>query len=243
MTSTADGVTRAHLVSRGLKLSYFTIAYNTIEAMVALTAGVVSGSVALVGFGIDSAIEVTSSGASQWRLRRDLHVGKREHVELVTHRIIGWSFLILAAYITFESLYALIQKEAPDRSTLGVVILLLSIIVMPALARAKRNVARALESRALESDAKQASLCAYLSVIALAGVGLNALAGWWWADPLAALAMVPIVAMEGFEGASARHGNRPECCRASNASRVESSRSLVRELDTVKATEVGRAEA
>ncbi len=210
--STAAPIERADLVSRGLKLSYFTIVYNTIEAAVALTAGLVSGSVALVGFGIDSAIEVTSSGVSQWRLRSDLDIEKRQRAELTTHRIIGWSFLVLAVYVTLDSLNSLFRKEAPDRSVLGITILSLSVIVMPLLARAKKSVARAMESRALESDAKQTSLCAYLSVIALAGVGLNTLFGWWWADPLAALAMVPIITSEGIEGASVKEGQDPACC-------------------------------
>ena len=197
-------VDRPALVRRGLKLSYFTIAYNTMEAVVAFTAGLVSGSVALVGFGVDSAIEVTSSGASQWRLRRDLNEERRHRVEAVTHRIIGWSFLVLALYVTFDGVRSLVTREAPDKSFLGIGILSLSILVMPVLARAKRRVALAMQSRALEADAMQTSLCAYLSVIALAGVALNTLLGWWWADPIAALAMVPIIAKEGLEGVLAK---------------------------------------
>jgi divalent metal cation (Fe/Co/Zn/Cd) transporter len=203
-SSTQPGAdTRAALVRRGVRLSYFTIAYNTLEAVVALFAGLIAGSVALVGFGVDSAIEVTSAGASQWRLRSDFDAERRKGVERITHRIIGSSFAVLAAYVLIDSLNSLIRHEEPERSLVGIGLLLLSVIVMPALARAKRRVAVAMDSRALKADAKQTSLCAYLSVIALAGVGLNALLGWWWADPLAALLMVPIIAKEGFEGIAA----------------------------------------
>jgi len=191
---------RSELVRRGLWLNYVTIGYNTVEAIVALAAGLVAGSVALVGFGVDSGIELTASVAAQWRLRADLDPDRRERVERVTHRMIGASFLALAAYLAVESVATLWEREAPDASTVGLVILILSVLVMPVLARAKRHVARALQSRALEADAAQTSLCAYLSVIALAGVGLNAALGWWWADPAAAIVMVPIIAKEGIEG-------------------------------------------
>ncbi|MEJ7810254.1 MAG: cation transporter [Gemmatimonadaceae bacterium] len=191
---------RSALVRRGLLLNYATIAYNSLEAVVSLVAGVTAGSVALVGFGVDSIIEVTASGAAQWRLRAHLDPARRERVERITLRIIGWSFLALAAYVAFDSGKSLWLRERPERSVIGIAILTLSILVMPLLARTKRRVACELGSRALEADAKQTSLCAYLSVIALAGVGLNAVAGWWWADPVAALAMVPIIAKEGIEG-------------------------------------------
>ena len=194
---------RPALVRRGLALNYITIAYNVVEAVVAIGAGVVSGSVALLGFGLDSVIEVTASGAAQWRLRTDLDAEGRERVERTTHRIIGWSFLALAVYVVVDSANALLRREQPERSVVGLVLLALSAIVMPILARAKRRVARAMTSRALEADAMQTSLCAYLSVIALAGVALNATLGWWWADPVAALAMVPIIAKEGVEGVRA----------------------------------------
>jgi divalent metal cation (Fe/Co/Zn/Cd) transporter len=200
MTDSAVHSPRPTLVRRGLQLNYLTIAYNTVEAIVSLAAGLVAGSVALVGFGVDSGIEVTASAAAQWRLRADLDPVRRERVEQVTRRIIGVSFLALAAYVAVDSVKTLWQREAPERSTVGLVILVLSVLVMPVLARAKRGVARALQSRALEADAAQTSLCAYLSVIALAGVGLHAAFGWWWADPAAAVLMVPIIASEGIEG-------------------------------------------
>jgi divalent metal cation (Fe/Co/Zn/Cd) transporter len=193
---------RSALVRRGLWLNYLGIGYNVVEAIVSIAAGLLAGSVALVGFGVDSGIEVTASIAAQWRLRADINLQRRERVERVTHRIIGVSFLALAVYVAVESVTTLWQREAPDASRAGLIILTLSGLVMPVLARAKRRVALALHSRALEADAAQTSICAYLSVIALAGVGLNALFGWWWADPVAALAMVPIIAKEGLEGLS-----------------------------------------
>ena len=192
--------TRPALVRRGLWLNYLAIAYNTVEAVVSIAAGLVAGSVALVGFGVDSGIEVTASLAARWRLRADIDPVRRERVEIVTHRVIGASFLVLAAYVVVDSVTTLWAREAPEASIVGLGILVLSVLVMPVLARAKRRVARALRSRALEADAAQTSLCAYLSVIALAGVGLNAAFGWWWADPVAALAMVPIIGKEGMEG-------------------------------------------
>jgi divalent metal cation (Fe/Co/Zn/Cd) transporter len=212
VSAPSDALSRPALVRRGLALNWLTIAYNVVEAVVAIGAGVVAGSVALLGFGLDSVIEVTASGAAQWRLRADLDPAHRARAERITLRIIGWSFLALATYVTLDSAHALLRREAPERSVVGLVLLALSAIVMPILARAKRNVARAMTSRALEADAMQTSLCAYLSVIALAGVALNAVAGWWWADPVAALAMAPIIAKEGIEGVRGEKHCDDGCC-------------------------------
>ncbi|MEO8193224.1 MAG: cation transporter [Gemmatimonadales bacterium] len=195
---------RGPLVRRGIRLNYLTIGYNTVEAVVSLAAGIVAGSVALVSFGIDSAIEVTAAGAAQFRLRADEDPLRRERAELWTHRLIGASFLVLAGYVVIEASRSLLLRDPPESSRVGVTLLALSVIVMPILARAKRKVAIGLGSGALAADAAQTSLCAYLSVIALAGVGLNAIFGWWWADPVAAMAMVPIIVKEGVEGVRAR---------------------------------------
>ena len=197
---TPMSIERATLVRRGLRLNYLTIGYNSLEAVVSLVAGLLAGSVALVGFGIDSIIEVTASGAAYWRLRSDWNHARRARVERTTARIIGATFIALAIYVAADSGKALWQRERPERSVAGIIILTLSVVVMPVLARAKRHIARAMGSRSLEADARQTSLCAYLSLIALAGVTLNALLGWWWADPVAALAMVPIIVKEGVEG-------------------------------------------
>jgi hypothetical protein len=151
-------MSRPDLVRRGLWLNWLTIGYNVVEAVISVTAGIVAGSVALVSFGVDSGIEVTSSLAAHWRLRSDHDTERRERVERLTHRIIGASFLALAAYVIVESVTTLWQREAPEASPLGLAILVLSLLVMPAIARASRRVARALGSRALEADAAQTSL-------------------------------------------------------------------------------------
>jgi divalent metal cation (Fe/Co/Zn/Cd) transporter len=191
---------RAALVRWGLRLNSITIAYNVLEAIVSLGAGLVAGSAALIGFGIDSVIEVTATGAGRWRLNAELDAARRERIEGATARIIAWSFLALAAFVTYDSITALSLRERPEKSAVGVAILALSVVVMPLLARAKRTIARALRSGALAGESRQTSLCGYLSAIALAGVALNATVGWWWADPAAALAMVPIIAGEGIGG-------------------------------------------
>ena len=188
---------RAVLVKRGLVLNWITITYNALEGIVALVVGLLAGSVTLIGFGVDSVIEVTASGAAQWRLRADLTPDRRERIEGYTSRIIGLCFLGLGAYVLVESTNVLIRRVPPYPTMVGLALLVLSASVMPLLARAKMRVARGLESRALQAEAKQTSLCAYLSVIAVAGVGLNAALGWWWADPVAALVMTPIIVGEG----------------------------------------------
>jgi len=191
---------REALVRRGIRLSYATIGYNVLEAIGSLVAGFLAGSVALVGFGIDSVIEVTASIAAQWRLRSDWDPERRDRVEVLTTRFVGWCFLALALYVLFDAATTLVKREPPEGSAFGVFVLLLSVIVMPVLASRKKRVARELRSGALEAEATQTSLCAYLSVIGLAGVALNAAYAWWWADPVAALIMVPIIAAEGIEG-------------------------------------------
>jgi len=201
---------RVALVRRGLWLNYATLSYNIVEAGVSLLVGLLAGSVALVGFGFDSVIEVVASIAAQWRLRADLASERRERVEQTSHRVVGWCFLALGAYVAYESVESLWTRSRPDRTLIGIAVLAASAVVMPLLARAKRRVAHALESRSLGSEAAQTSLCAYLSIIALAGLALNALFGWWWADPLAALAMVPIIAKEGLAGIRRRHP--ADCC-------------------------------
>jgi divalent metal cation (Fe/Co/Zn/Cd) transporter len=159
-----------------------------------------AGSVSLVGFGLDSAIEVASGAALLWRLHHDLNVSRREQVERTTLRIVGWCFIALAAYIAYESGFALIRHEAPERSIPGILIAAVSVLVMPLLARAKRRVAAGIGSGALHADSRQTDFCTYLSAILLGGLLLNAVAGWWWADPVAGLVMVPIIAKEGIEG-------------------------------------------
>jgi divalent metal cation (Fe/Co/Zn/Cd) transporter len=213
MTESGELVAARHsAVRQGILLSYATIGYNSLEAIGSLIAGLLSGSVALVGFGIDSVIEVTASVAAQWRLRTDSDLSKRAGSEKLTLRIVAWCFIALAVYVAVDGVKSLYLGEQPDRSWFGLIVLALSVIVMPALAWAKRRVAISIQSKALEAEANQTSLCAYLSVIALGGVGLNALLGWWWADSVAALAMVPIITSEGIHGLRLRPDEHDACC-------------------------------
>jgi divalent metal cation (Fe/Co/Zn/Cd) transporter len=191
---------RPAAVLRGRRLEYFTVVWNTLEGLIAVVAGVIAGSISLVGFGIDSFIEVTSGSVLLWRMAVDSDVHRRETNEKRALRIVGTCFLLLAAYITHESILDLWSKRAPEHSIAGIDLACISLVVMPVLARAKRKVGRALDSAAMHADAKQTEFCTYLSAILLAGLMLNILFGLWWADPVAALIMVPIIAKEGIEG-------------------------------------------
>jgi divalent metal cation (Fe/Co/Zn/Cd) transporter len=190
---------RSDFVRRGQRLEYFTIGYNILEGLISLIAGFVAGSISLVGFGLDSMIEVTSGAAVLWRLHHDLNPSRREEVERTTLRIVGSCFIALALYILYDAGKALILHEAPERSIPGIIIAALSVVVMPLLARAKRRVAIKISSAAMQADSRQTDFCMYLSAILLGGLLVNALFGWWWADPVAALVMVPIIAKEGIE--------------------------------------------
>lgn len=190
---------REALVQRGKTLEYATVAYNSLEGVIAVAAGLFAGSIALVGFGVDSAIEVAASLLLIWRLHMDVDASKRERIEKRSLQLVGVTFLILAAYVAWESIESLIAKEAPRASMIGIALAAASVVVMPLLVRAKRRVADAISSRAMHAEATQTELCMYLSAILLVGLGLNALFGWWWADPVAALIMVPIIAREGYE--------------------------------------------
>jgi divalent metal cation (Fe/Co/Zn/Cd) transporter len=190
---------RQHFVRRGQQLEIFTIAYNSAEGLVSIIAGFIAGSVSLIGFGLDSLIEVTSGTALLWRLRHDENAPRREQVERMTLRIVGTSFVALALYIVYESVSALIRHEAPERSIPGIIVAAVSVVVMPLLAKTKRRVAAGITSGAMSADSRQADFCTYLSAILLGGLLLNASLGWWWADPIAGLAMVPIIAKEGVD--------------------------------------------
>ena len=193
-------LTRQALARRGRRLEYFTIAWNSLEGLIAVAAGVIAGSVSLVGFGVDSFIEVTSGVALLWRMSVDAEEDDRERIEKVTLRVVGLCFLALAAYVTYESVSNLLEKKAPEHSLAGIIIACASLVVMPLLSRAKRRVGGQLKSAAMNADAKQAEFCTYLAAILLGGLLLNAVAGLWWADPISALIMVPIIAKEGLEG-------------------------------------------
>ena len=188
---------RKEHLRHGRKLEYFTIGWNMVEAGVAIGAGWFAGSIALVGFGVDSLIESLSGSVLLWRLSSPTHDESREKIAL---KLVGISFLILAAYVAFDAIKSLLVYEPPQTSLVGIGLSVASLIIMPLLARAKRLSASNLGSRAMKADSRQTYLCAYLSAILLGGLALNALFRWWWADPVAALIMVPIIAREGFEG-------------------------------------------
>lgn len=192
-------ITRQQAALRGRRLEYFTIAWNILEGLVAVVAGALAGSISLVGFGIDSFIEVTSGSVLLWRMSIDTDVERRERNEKLSLRIVGICFLALAAYISYESISDLVERKPSEHSIPGIILACVSLVVMPLLSRAKRRVGSELGSRAMEADAKQTDFCAYLSAILLIGLVLNATVNWWWADPAAALIMVPIIAKEGTE--------------------------------------------
>ena len=206
MSLYADGVdvlvdaTRQAVVQRGKRLEYFTIAWNSLEGVVAIVAGAIAGSISLVGFGIDSFIEVTSGATLLWRMHVDSDAPKRERNEHLSLRIVGVCFVALAIYVAYEAVTDLIGRKAPEHSLPGIVLACVSLIVMPVLSRAKKQVGKALGSIAMRADAKQTDFCVYLSAILLAGLLLNVALGWWWADPFAGLVMTPIIAKEGVAG-------------------------------------------
>jgi len=191
---------RTAVVRHGRRLEYFTIGWNTLEGLVAVIAGAVAGSVSLIGFGIDSFIEVTSGSALFWRMSVDADVQRRQRNERRALQIVGVCFLCLAVFIAYESATDLWSKRAPEHSIPGILLACVSLFVMPLLSRAKRRVGRTLASAAMDADARQTEFCTYLSAILLAGLLLNAVFGLWWADPVAGLFMVPIIAKEGIAG-------------------------------------------
>jgi divalent metal cation (Fe/Co/Zn/Cd) transporter len=203
MTESAQAV-RLQAQRRGQWLTWATIAYNCLEGVLSLGAGFLAGSVALVGFGVDSFIEVAAGLAALWRLGVDRDPLRRAFAERWASRAIGVSFLALAAYLGVDGTRSLLAGDEPAASGVGIVIAAASLVVMPLLARAKRKVARTLSSEAIRAESVQTDICAYLSAILLGGLGLNALFGWWWADSVAALAMTPFIAWEGVEGVLGR---------------------------------------
>lgn len=196
MNDVARSVSRETDTAKGRKLEYFTLGWNLTEAVVGISAGFIAGSIALIGFGVDSVIESFSGASLLWRLQSAEADEKREQLAL---RLVGMSFFVLAAYVAADAVKTLIQREPPDASIVGICLAAVSLVVMPLLARAKRRVAARLNSCALVADSRQTDLCAYLSGILFVGLILNALFGWWWADSLAAILMVPIIAREGVE--------------------------------------------
>jgi divalent metal cation (Fe/Co/Zn/Cd) transporter len=185
---------------QGLALAGLTIAWNVIEAVVAITAGIAAGSIALVGFGFDSTVEVMSSVVVVWQFRGEARSGYDEGRERLALELIAVSFFVLATYVVFESTRDLFFTDGQaGESTVGIVLAALSLLVMPGLAVAKRRTADALGSPTLRADSRETLLCAWLSAALLGGLILNAALGWSWADPVAALAIAAFAAKEGVE--------------------------------------------
>ncbi|RME73713.1 MAG: hypothetical protein D6776_06520 [Planctomycetota bacterium] len=198
----APGPIRDEHLRRGLRLEALSIGWNVVEAVIAIGAGWLAGSIALVGFGLDSVIETIAGVALYRRLGAELGGVDEETAESHERRalaIVGGTFFLLAAYILFEAGTTLWLREPPQESVLGMALASVSLVVMPLLAIMKKRTGDALGSRALVADANETFVCVYLSATLLLGLGLNALVGWWWADPVAALLMVPFVLREGRE--------------------------------------------
>jgi divalent metal cation (Fe/Co/Zn/Cd) transporter len=202
---------RSRLLALGVRLEALTIAWNAIEAVVAIATGVAAGSVALVGFGLDSVIESVSGVALYRRLTFELKGTSDVESEASERRalwFVGISFYLIAAYVSFEAVTSLIQRSAPDTSRVGIVLASVSLVIMPLLAWSKRRTGRALHSKALIADAAETFVCAYLSFALLLGLTLNVAFGWWWADPVAALLMLPLIVKEGNEALDSARGER-----------------------------------
>lgn len=185
---------REVLGRRARHLAWATIIYNTGECIIAVSAGLAAGSVALVGFGLDSAVEVLSALAVSWQFSGRVDARDRERVAL---RLIAVSFFALAAYVSADALVSLLSERSPEPSSVGIGLALASLIVMPLLVRAKRRVGHELGSATVNADAAQTELCTYLSAVLLAGLVLNATLGWSWADPLVGLVIAAVAAREG----------------------------------------------
>jgi cation diffusion facilitator family transporter len=202
VSAAAPTARREELHRRGLLLEWFTVTWNVIEGVVAIGAGIFTGSVSLVAFGADSFIEVIFAVALLWRLRKAGPHASAEERGVAERRalyLVAATFFLLAAYISYEAVGALLTGEGPENSTVGLVLSVVSLLVMPALAYGKQRTGREMGSEALRADAVETWVCSYLSLALLVGVGLNTAFGWWWADPTGALAMLPVILWQGWE--------------------------------------------
>ena len=188
--------TRAEAVTRQKWLTGATIGWNAVEGVVAIAAGIAAGSVSLIGFGLDSGVEVSAALILAWRLAQERRTGCKQEVDKRAQRLLAVSFAVLALYVGVESGRDLVLGDRPEESLVGVVIAALSLVVMPMLAGAKRRLAPLIGSRAVQAEATQTVLCALMSGGLLLGLGANAALGWWWADPLAGLFIASLAAYE-----------------------------------------------
>jgi divalent metal cation (Fe/Co/Zn/Cd) transporter len=207
--SAGDPSARARWTRIGLWLVGATMAYNSIEAIVGIWSGIAAGSVALVGFGLDSVIEIIAAGALLWRLNLEAGGASHEAIESGerrVERIVGATFLLLAVYVTAQACWALWTREAPAESLVGIVLAVASLVIMPLVAWGKLRAAAAIGSTALRAEARETLACSYLSFTLLAGLLANSIAGWGWADSVAALLMVPWLLKEAAEGLRGEEG-------------------------------------
>jgi divalent metal cation (Fe/Co/Zn/Cd) transporter len=195
--SSAPVLDRPQALRRARLLNRVTIGWNVIEAVVALAAGVAAGSLGLVAFGLDSCVEVSGALVLAWRLAREQRTGCTQPDDRRATRALAVCFFALAGWVSVNAVLDLADRHQPEVSGVGIMITTLSLLTMPALARAKRRLAPVLGSRAQEREASQTRLCAVLSAVVLGGLVLNAALGWWWADPVAALVVAALAAVEG----------------------------------------------
>jgi divalent metal cation (Fe/Co/Zn/Cd) transporter len=193
---------------KALVAEYVTVGWNVIEGILAIAAGITASSIALVGFGLDSYVEVASGMVLIWRLRKHgFGDAEEEAAEKRAILFVGVTFFLLAAYVAYVSGKKLLLHEHPDESMIGIILAIVALIVMPMLAFYKKKIAAEINSRALRADALETLACSYLSLTLVVGLGANALFGWWWADPLAALAMVYFLIREGWEAVEEGRGD------------------------------------
>jgi len=195
-----DKEQKLKLYKKGLLLEYFTVGYNILEGVASIISGIVAGSIALIGFGLDSFVESLSGTVLIWRLRKHSDDDEKErNLEQKAIKFVAYTFFILGVYVAYEAIKKLYLREAPESSLVGIIIALLSIIIMPILANQKRQTGEKIQSRALIADSRETIACTYLSIALLFGLLLNYFFGWWWADPIASLVIVGFLIKEGRE--------------------------------------------
>jgi divalent metal cation (Fe/Co/Zn/Cd) transporter len=200
---TSEKITNTKWLKIAVILVLLTITYNIAEAVIAVSTGYSVDSIALVGFGFDSLLEVSAAILMLWRLIEQLRHQNDEAVERaesLVHRFVGATFLLLSAYILYDSITTLFHQVRPESTLIGTALAALSLMLMPFLAWGKMRAAKEIGSSALYSEAKETVACSILSLIVLIGLALNVTLGWWWADPLAAFMMIPWLIKEGIAG-------------------------------------------
>lgn len=196
MTTPTSTLSRPDAVRRVRLYNNLTLGWNVIEGLVALGAGIAAGSISLIAFGLDSGIEVSTSVVLVWRLAQERRGGCMTGYDRRATRLIAGCFAVLAVYVAYEAGAQLVAQRPPDVSTIGIALAAVSMVTMPVLARAKKRLGPTLGSQAVVSESRQTELCAWLSAVVLLGLGLNAVLGWWWADPAAALLLAGFAAFE-----------------------------------------------